>query len=804
MKRKFEQKKIPLYNKLNIFIEALNKNNGIYKFDILSEETIDLYKEEKNFSLFIYLFLKIYEKDNILCSRLISTFNKINEEEIISNDKDLVLGLYTFNKIYSKANSIIEENKYESISFYEIIVCYLCSYDKNNISKIINDCSAQNSTLLYEILIIYYSHFENHLYQDNEFYNNFEKYIINKGKQFEVLNRILNFINNIKTFLYVINENKVDIFKKFEYSKKSSIELPSNLKLIKKEYKEENQKKLLTELDNIIRIIEELIKFSKDYSFLAIYLKPSFWKYIPKQYNKPNLAYIVNYYNLRALLKIYQDLINVFYKNGSNKIELMIKEESIRYIEKDKYTFALNYNIKELFEIKKDKYNDEEKFGIIKKYIQYYNNDDKEDELKYQQLRSTAIFDSISFTNPSGEFRLTFHKLNFKELFKVNIDKFIDKITSKITNIATFGTIIEIIDTLPIDTNKKYYYYRILKDKFEYIIQNSIESLKEGNNLSKVIGIISNYITKIFLDENNTYFIEEQIIKLDDKLRTLIYFNLIKICNGEKYKKLIDYIFDIFLNNIKEIDKIIEIIKILKIKDKDKFLKKLMKICEFDKDEYYSSYENYKIKLLCKLNAQENQLINKNNCGNLQIILDNIFNDLEENLITKKQLEEFLNFEKIKLKKAEYEEEENYKNVIIQKLALIKIILPEFDPIEKYYKYKKNLTYINGKIKELIHFKNSLITFHNIKFSKQIKNITNIINNIEANIIKEFYSYKTQEDLKNIEKLKPQLNEIEKVKDFILFKIIYGNAKGKDQEERFNDALNRLKIIKKSFEKEKI
>ena len=70
---------------------------------------------------------------------------------------------------------------------------------------------------------------------------------------------------------------------------------------------------------------------------------------------------------------------------------------------------------------------------------------------------------------------------------------------------------------------------------------------------------------------------------------------------------------------------------------------------------------------------------------------------------------------------------------------LIKIILPKYDPIEKYGNYIKVITEINKKIQELKYIKNSLIIFHKNTYSEQIKNLTNIINNIETKTIKEFY-----------------------------------------------------------------
>ena len=788
---------------MDLFLEALNKNKEMNKIELLFKETIELYKSKKKFSLLISLFLKIYQKYNSLCSQLIDTFKEINEEENTDRDKDLANELDTFNQIYSNSKNLIEENKYDPISFYGIIFCYLCSYDKENFSQIIKEFSQGNAKILYEILITYYSHFKIPLNQDTEFYNNFVIYAINNGKDYDVFDIVLNYIDQIETFLYVINQNKVEIFKKYDDLKNDPIVLASNLKLIKKEYKVENQKKSKTELDNIISMIEDLIGYSKENLILAIYLKSSFWKYLLKQYSKPDLEYIDDCYRLRDLFKKYKDLINNLYNKTSEKNELNIKDDINRYNDRDEFAFNLNINIKELFEIKKDKYNDEEKLGMIKKYNPFYNSDKKEDVIKYQNLRETDIFNNINFRNPTEEFKSSFKQLNFEEGFKEKINEFINKITSKIIDISTFGTIIEIIDISRIDTNKKYDYYKILKYKYEYIIKNEIEYLKE-EELNKAIEIISNFIRIIFVDENNTNFLEDQIKKLNDKLQSLIYFELIKKCDDEKYEKMKDYIFEIFLKNIKETDKIIILINILNDKDKDKFLEKLMKICEFEKSEYYSNYENDKIKLLCKLNDPDKPIINESNCGKLQIILDDIKTDLEENLITKKQLEEFLNYKKDNLRNNEDRKEkieDNYNNTIIQKLALIKIIISKYDPVEKYGNYIKTITDINKKIEELNYIKNCLIIFHKKKYNEQIKSLTNIINNIETKTIKEFYNDKTQEDINKLSELKnTPCDEINKVKDFLLFKKIFEKSKGRAQEERFKDALAKLNMIKKSFE----
>ena len=55
-------------------------------------------------------------------------------------DRKSFLGNYLtdFKEIESKADKLIEDNKYEFIDFYGIILCYLNSYDYDYFSSIIN------------------------------------------------------------------------------------------------------------------------------------------------------------------------------------------------------------------------------------------------------------------------------------------------------------------------------------------------------------------------------------------------------------------------------------------------------------------------------------------------------------------------------------------------------------------------------------------------------------------------------------------------------------------------------------------
>ena len=104
------------------------------------------------------------------------------------------------------------------------------------------------------------------------------------------------------------------------------------------------------------------------------------------------------------------------------------------------------------------------------------------------------------------------------------------------------------------------------------------------------------------------------------------------MCNDDIYKDMKEFIFNKFLSNIKEINSIIALINSLQPKDKENFLKQLMKKCKFKKDEYYSTKDNNRINLLCALYEKG---ILKKVSGDIEAILRNITTDIEKQEIEK-------------------------------------------------------------------------------------------------------------------------------------------------------------------------
>ena len=400
---------IPLYKKLNIFLKALQKENEIDKYEEkLYEDTIDLYKNKKQFSLLITLFLKIYKKNKGLCSKLIKIFYEINNKENHDRVNDLKNYVKSFNEIYSNCGDILKENNYNKIHFYGIIFCYLHYYDEINFPKVIEQFSDENADILYEILINYYSHFINPLKQSQKFYNRFIRYALENNKELKIFKRILKYIEDIETFLFVINENKEKILQEYKKLKYDPIKITSNLKLVK--YKVNKTKKkvsisdtkkdiensdkksdisdeddkekfdevrnLENESDKIKNLINEIIKFSEYENTLVIYLKSTFWINLIKEYDIPDWENIRNCHKLRNLYKEYNKLINYLYegdiKNHKYDIHIdFIKKDINIYYERDEFAFILNKNIKEFFEKNKKHLPNVEILGIIKYYNPY-------------------------------------------------------------------------------------------------------------------------------------------------------------------------------------------------------------------------------------------------------------------------------------------------------------------------------------------------------------------------------------------------------------------------------------------------
>ena len=228
---KIEQDRIPLYNKVELFLEALKSQKQENKIEKLYEESILLYKKKKQFNLLVFLFYNIYQ-DEKLCSKLLEAFGEIKGIENPYSDKYIDKYLEKFNKIFL-INEFKGKEKNKQIDFYGIILCYLYYYDKKDIyfSKNINKLYKENDTVLYDILVMFSSYFLKPLNQDFDFYKKFIEHVID-DKDSTNFEKAINYINDIEIYVCTINHFKNKIYEK--YKDIGPIKIKPELKLTKK------------------------------------------------------------------------------------------------------------------------------------------------------------------------------------------------------------------------------------------------------------------------------------------------------------------------------------------------------------------------------------------------------------------------------------------------------------------------------------------------------------------------------------------------------------------------------------------
>ena len=657
---------------------------------------------------------------------------------------------------------MIKDYNYDAIQFYGIILIYLNCYDYDSFLKYFDKLYKEKANILFDILIIYFSHFLNPIKQNLLFFIKFIDFTIS-NKEFFIFENILNVFMDLEICIYIIEKLKEKIYNKYVNSNKNVFK-PFKLKGKLK------TKDKIKEMDKfIIPSLESIIKFSKEKKVLLLYLDSDLWEYFLNYYNVPNKENIYICYKLREIFIKYNTLINDLFKDDKHSD---IKKDIARYFQRDIFAFTLDNNIKNIFNDKK--LSNSEILQYIFEYNPYY----KEDNLFY--LANADILDYINFETINNEFEDyifidKFKELKFESIFKHNITEFLYKMISKINNISTFGIILELIDIKSIPENIDKFFFKLMKIKYENVI-------KKEKQLNETIKIVVKFIDLIFIHERNCNFIEKAIDKLDKKI---IYSELLKRCKGEQYNIMKEFIYQKFLNDSFNVNNIIYLINNLSSDDKDNLLRdllsELMKKNKFTKEEFYSNNKNAKIDFIYELYGKG--LIKYVKNFYLEDILGEIRFDIEQ--INKRNLEEFL---------------ENKKEEVIKRLSLLRIILNDFNPEEKHIELRKKLEEIKMDIKELTYIKNNLIIYFPFKYKEYINQIKDKINRFEDVNIKDYKSIEIRDSLQ-IEKFKSIADTINKVKDFLLFKVIYENANGNDEEKRFDEALKYLAQIKLSFKR---
>jgi hypothetical protein len=351
-----------------------------------------------------------------------------------------------------------------------------------------------------------------------------------------------------------------------------------------------------------------------------------------------------------------------------------------------------------------------------------------------------------------------------------------------------------------------YYIYEPNEKKKFNFIENKIKKLDEDMVSGIFIEMMRIYINKKRINEREDEFINDEEKKKEE----------------EDFKKIKEYILNEFLNLNKEsdIDNIIALIECLdekekKINDKDKdkednedneeneenkgnkeiiseFLNKLLDEKNlFKKEDFFSRKENLRIVLLSKLN--EKGILQKHESeeyyDNIKELMGQIKKDIDGE-INKKNLDEFLNIQ---------------ESIIRQRLNLLNIIYDNFNSKEEYQKLKKINDEINKDIKKLSDIKDNIIIYHKETYKTQIKKLIDIIKDNQNKKITDYKQGDIKTFIKELDELEQTVSDVEKVKNNLLFNVIYEDLNvGKNEGANFEKAHDKLENIGKLLKKENL
>ena len=628
-------------------------------------------------------------------------------------------------------------------------------------------------------------------------------------------------------------ESKITQEKKISIEKEDIIDKKDIKQIAKKIDSDTRNKKENISILEVIKDIKSIINYSNENKTFLIYFTNNFWQYILNSFKEPKQDNILICYKIREIFIKYHKLVmNVFGKIEKGKSKSPIKKEAFSYFEKDEFAFLLDQIIRKYINNNKELDNIE-KLAFITEYNPYYKDN------KYSNKIDCDIFDLFDLNKIDDDFIGDFREMNFENIFKDKIPEYIKKIIDKIQIIQDFEPIIGLINIQKLEN--KNIFLELLNKKYDSI-SSKIGSSNEKEAINVVVKIaLINYIYE--KNGKKLDFIKKRIKKLDHSIIPLIFIEMINHCfnkeNGDHkaeeeedeekeekekggiklrifeeevidFNELKEFIFEEFANNLKDSSDIENIIKLIEClesknkneenediqmivqneKDKEKenilneFLKKLFSKNLFSKEEFFSSNKNLKISLLYEL--KQKGKIKKNSeeyYDKIIEILDNIHKDIDGE-IRKSKLEEFLKNDEIK-----------------ERLSLIKLSFEGFNPDEQYEELKKKNDEINRNIDKLKYIKENIIIYHKETYQDRIAEMIEVIKSNKNKKIMEYKGGKIRELIKETEGLNELADRIQKVKNFLLFNVIYDKNQRTKEDDHFENAYKTLDDIEELLNK---
>ena len=743
-KKKIDQTKLDTSEKMDYFNEALSMQKEYEKIKTLYNDSINLCSKRPSFQFLINIFVKVHNTE--LCSKLLEIFGKKIDKLIENNKKEnLQKYKFDFDQIIENRDDIVSKFSLNPIDFYGLIFCYLNICNKEKYKELFYKLSKkeEGKKIIFDVMLTYKLFLKKQIDISNELLNEFIKYSTNKD--FKIFkDDALYYLNDINTFLEIIENNKVDIIKikNFETIQVLKINDDEDIKF------------------GIINPkIEKMIVFSKEKKKLLLNLNYKFWESLAKKSSEISRDNIELCSTIRIILTNYYNMVKDILPEKDK-----IREEIIKTFKNGIFTRQIDKIIKEYIANTPD-INNKDIIELIRDYDEYYKNVKNE---HYIKKREPKILEKIDLDKINENFIKMFKEMQFENIFAHTLNNYLIVITNKIKKISDFDIIFKLINIDALG-DAKGFYLQTLKNKYE-IVDKSIISSENDENLIKSL---VNLITYICINENKIEFLEDKINKsryIVQNIKHKVYIGLINFCkenNTQTITNIKNFIIKQYTNSLKpeKLKEFIDFIINLSEDDANNFIENIDDKYNIIEKEFYSMGININIQLLNellikkKVNFNDDNKYIKANIG----VISRIENDIEDKKIQFEYLKNFVN---------------DKKEIVKEKLNLLTLAPNNSsDQDEKYENILQYYKEMNDDLNKLTLYKKTLEIYHSEIKQNEISNISKYIEIIQK---ETFYNYneKTKSEIQTLFDISQNIvKDIEDVKNSKIFKIFFQKEK---------------------------
>lgn len=324
--------KLNLTQIVNYFFEALEKYDGP-KSDAFFHDLIALYKDNPDYNLLINIFVKIYRTN--FCQELLYVFN--NNSKRLTQEKYIIQeGLEEHKDLFEHIYFMWKSNHFDDVNIiycYGLILSYFINYSPEIFESIVNGLYMEKHyEILFEVLLTYRIYFLKKTNLKEEILVTMIQYAIRdkSSSELKIALPYLNDIKDIKIFFNIIRKIKEEIteIKDFEPIATPSIEHEKDL-----------------DIYDLLKIIDEILAFSKYKKILLINFNRSFWNMVANKLSELKNKMIEDVYyccEMQERLKKYYILVEELIPNENDKIRKEIKS----IYKKDLFLQQINKKVK--------------------------------------------------------------------------------------------------------------------------------------------------------------------------------------------------------------------------------------------------------------------------------------------------------------------------------------------------------------------------------------------------------------------------------------------------------------------------